>query len=206
MSNILPSESLDDAAPLVEKSELIRQISHGPLPKEVASQLLRQALGTLYPQLNIDPDQTTIATPQWEVVNDQVEAGPIEFQSLTFTLLRNSLFGTKANFLEGQHFLTLEPDVKNPVHLAVSIEEIAKVLNDTAPQLFIELQRQQLEFWNHKGTKMARWLELSDSLRKTLNVQSVKGWDADECAMARAVFNDPDRATRQHSIRGLSAI
>lgn len=206
MSNFLPPEFLDDTTPLVEKSELIRQISHGPLPKDVASQLLRQALGTLYPQLNIDPDQTTVATPQWKIVNDQVEAGPIEFQSLTFTLLRNSLFGTKANFLEGQHFLTLEPDLKNPVHLAVSIEEIAKVLNDTAPLLFIELQRQQLEFWNQKGRKMARWLELSDSLRKALNVQSVKGWDADECAMAREVFNDPDRATRQHSIRDLSAI
>lgn len=206
MRNNTAPESQDDSTPLVGKSDLVRQTSHGPTPSEVASHLLRRKLGERYPELNIDPDKVTVATPQWLVVNDHVEAGPIEFRSLTYVLVRQSFYGTKANYLEGQHFLTLEPDTKDPVHLAVSIEEIARILNDSAALLFIELQRQQLGFWNHKGRMIPRWLELSDSLRKALNVQTVKGWDADECAMAREVFKDPDRSTRKNSNSELSAI
>ncbi|MCK8658089.1 dermonecrotic toxin domain-containing protein [Pseudomonas umsongensis] len=196
----------DDSMALMEQSDLVSQTSHGPLPSEVASDLLREKLATLYPELKIDPDKTLIATPKWLVVNDQVETGPIEFMSLTATLVLHSLYGTTANYLEGEHFLTLESDANDPVHLAVSIEDIARALNDSVPRLFLELQKRQLDYWNHNGQKIPRWQELSDSLRNALNVQTIKGWDADECAMAREVFNNPDRATRKNSNSDLSAI
>ncbi|MVV47469.1 hypothetical protein EJA72_04250 [Pseudomonas sp. PB120] len=196
----------NDTTPLVETSDLVSQTSQGPALSEVASHLLRQALAKSYPALQIDPDNTFIAAPQWLEVQDQLEAGPTRFESLTLALARQGLYGTRANFLEGEHFLTLEPDSKNPVHLAVSIEEIAQTLNNLTAMLFVELQVRQLAFWNAKGHKITRWEELSDTLRKMLNVQQVKGWDADECAMALEVFRDPDRATRKNVNGEFSAI
>jgi hypothetical protein len=196
----------NDTTPLLEKSELVSQISHGPTLNEVASHQLRQSLKMLYPKLDIDPDTTLVATPQWRVVDHQVEAGPTTLESLTHALVHQGLYGTRANYIEGEHFLTLEPEARNPVHLAVSIEEVAGMLNDLAPLLFVELQARQLDFWNSKGHKIARWEELSNSLRKALNVRKVKGWDADECAMAREVFIDPDKATRKNVNNDFSAI
>jgi hypothetical protein len=196
----------NDSTPLVHTSDLISQTSHGPTLDQVASQLLRRALKELYPQLEIDPDAAVVASPQWRVVDDSVEAGPTLFESLTHALVRQGLQGTKANFLEGEHYLTLEPDSKSPVHLAVSIEEIAKLLNESASMLFVALQGSQLDFWNARGHRIARWQELSDTLRQALNVQKVKGWDGDECAMAREVFNDPDNTTRKNTDSGFSVI
>ncbi len=95
--------------------------------------------------------------------------------------------GYKSHFLEGEHYLYLEPDSKSPVHLAVSIEEIAKLLNESASMLFVALQGSQLDFWNARGHRIARWQELSDTLRQALNVQKVKGWDGDECDGARGL-------------------
>ncbi|MDR6914594.1 tetratricopeptide (TPR) repeat protein [Pseudomonas sp. 3296] len=172
----------------------------------MASRLLRQALEQNSPELPIDPDNAYVGTPQWLIVDDHVEAGQTEFESLTLALMRQGLYGTTANYLEGEHFLTLEPDSNNPVHLAVCIEDIAKILNHSASILFVEAQARQLAFWNAKGHAIPRWQELSDSLRKALNVQKVKGWDADECAMAREVFNAPDKTTRINVNSEFSAI
>lgn len=197
MTNNTSSPQID-STPLLETSDLVSLTSHGPALSEVASHLLRQTLEKSWPELQIDPDKAFVATPQWLIVDDHVEAGPTGFESLTLALMRQGLYGTTANYLEGEHFLTLEPDSKNPVHLAVSIEDIAQMLNDSASILFVEAQVRQLAFWNAKGHAIPRWQELSDTLRKTLNVQSVKGWDADECAMAREVFNAPDKTTRKN--------
>lgn len=196
----------DDSTPLVEKSDLVNQTSHGPTLNQVASYLLSQTLEELYPNLNIDPDQAMVATLQWRQVDNQIEERPTRFESLTHALIRQGFNSTTANYIEGEHFLTLEPNAKNPIHLAVSIEEIASTLNDYAPLLFVEFQARQLEFWNQKGHKIARWQELSDSLRKALNVRQVKGWDADECAMAREISMAPDKATRNTVNRDFSAI
>lgn len=195
-----------DSTPLVETSDLVSLTSHGPTLNEVASYLLRQALEKTSPELQIDPDDAYVGTPQWLIVDDHVEAGQTEFESLTLALMRQGLYGTTANYLEGEHFLTLEPGSKNPVHLAVCIEDIAKILNDSASILFVEAQARQLAFWNAKGHAIPRWHELSDTLRKALNVQKVKGWDADECAMAREVFSDPDKTTRKNVNSEFSAI
>jgi len=195
-----------DSAPLLETSDLVSLTSHGPTLSNVASHLLRQAMEAAWPELQIDPENAFVGTPRWLMVDDHVEAGPTGFESLTLALMRQGLYGTTANYLEGEHFLTLEPDSKNPVHLAVCIEDIAKMLNDLATILFIESQARQLEFWNAKGHAIPRWQELSDTLRKALNVQKVKGWDTDECAMAREVFNAPDKTTRKNVNREFSAI
>jgi hypothetical protein len=195
-----------DSTPLVETSDLVSLTSHGPALSEVASHLLRRTLEKSWPELQIDPDKAFVATPQWLIVDDHIEAGPTEFESLTLALMRQGLYGTVANYLEGEHFLTLEPDSKNPVHLAVSIEDIAKMLNDSASILFVEAQVRQLEFWNAKGHAISRWQELSNALRKALNVEKVKGWDADECAMAREVFSAPDKTTRKNVNSEFSAI
>lgn len=196
----------NDSAPLLETSELVSLTSHGPTLSKVASHLLRQAMETAWPELQIDPENAFVGTPRWLMVEDHVEAGPTGFESLTLALMRQGLYGTTANYLEGEHFLTLEPDSKNPVHLAVCIEDIAKMLNDSASILFIEAQARQLVFWNAKEHVIPRWQELSDTLRKALNVQKVKGWDADECAMAREVFSAPDKTTRKNVNNEFSAI
>jgi len=195
----MPDSNLPDVtSPLKEKSDLVSQTSHGPTLNEIASRLLRQALRALYATLDLDPDKALVATPRWRVMNNHVEAGPIDFESLTHALIRQGFNGANANYLEGEHFLTYEPAGISSVHLAVSIEEIAGLLNDLAPLLFVEFQARQLDFWNGQGKQNAHWEELSDSLRKALNVQKVKGWDASECAMARKVFKDPDKATRKN--------
>lgn len=205
MSNNIPLPQ-NDSAPLLETSDLVSLTSPGHTLSTVASHLLRQAMATAWPELQIDPDNAFVGTPQWLMVGDRVEAGQTEFESLTLALMRQGLYGTTANYLEGEHFLTLEPDSKKPVHLAVCIEDIAKMLNHSASILFIEAQARQLDFWNAKGHAIPRWHELSDTLRKALNVQKVKGWDADECAMAREVFGAPDKTTRKNVNTEFSAI
>ena len=194
------------ADPLVEKSNLINQISHGPTLHEVASTLLRQMLKEKYSDLDIDPNTAQVGSPQWQVINDEIERGPITYETLNLALVRHALGGTTADYLEGEHFLTVEPQVDNPVQLSVDIEEIAQILNEAVALLFIEFQERQLDFWNEKVHEMPRWQKLSESLRKVLDVNQAKGWDADECAMAREIFVDPDRVTRKNVKAGFSTI
>ncbi|WP_166221961.1 dermonecrotic toxin domain-containing protein [Pseudomonas atagonensis] len=194
----------DDAAPavlppstaLLGKSELVSQTSHGPTLGTVASQVLSDALKEMYPDLTIDPDRSMIATPQWLIVQNDLVPGVSRFESLSHTLVRLSLFDETANFIAGEHFLTTEPDAPTPLQLAVDIEDIAALLNDYAPLLFVEYQARQLDFWNQTGKRLPRWQELAESLRKALNVKQVQGWNADECAMAQQVFLKPDKSER----------
>ncbi|VVO79616.1 hypothetical protein PS862_01759 [Pseudomonas fluorescens] len=192
--------------PLVEKSDLVNQTSHGPTLHEVASQLLRQMLKEQFTDLDIDPDKAVVGSPQWQVIGDEVESGPISYESLTHALVRHGLCGTTADYIEGEHFLTLEPQADDPVQLAVSIEEVALTLNEAIALLFMEFQDRQLSFWNQTVHELPRWQKLSDSLRKALNVKQVKGWNADECAMAREVFAEPDRVSRKNTNTDFSTI
>lgn len=204
MTDNTPASRSTDS--LVEKSNLINQISHGPTLHAVASTLLRQMLKEQYADLDIDPDKTQVGSPQWQVIDDEVVSGPINYESLSHALVRNALGGTTADYLEGEHFLTVEPQVDDPIQLSVGIEEIAQILNEAVALLFIEFQERQLNFWNEKVHEVPRWQKLSDSLRKALDVNQVKGWDADECAMGREIFADPDRTTRKNVNAGFSAI
>ncbi|MHC8303416.1 dermonecrotic toxin domain-containing protein [Pseudomonas sp. PB3P13] len=183
--------------PLVEKNHLVSQISHSPLLSEVAAPLLRRMLKAHYGELDIDPDKVMVGSPQWSISDGQVVSLPTRYESLTHALVRHSLFGTRADYLEGEHFLTREPHADNPVQLSVGIEDIANTLNDAAALLFVELQERQLHLWNQKKHGVTRWQNFSDSLAKAVKVKQVKGWDADECAMAREVAIAPGRATRK---------
>jgi len=182
--------------PLLEKALLTRLSYGGPTFHEVASHLLRVELKTLYPDLDIDPDNTMIATPAWRFIDNELICINIRYSSLSRALVDQCLNETVANFLEGEHFLTRQPFSDNPVHLEVSIEKIAQLLNDLAPVFFFAFKEQQLAFWNATGAKLPRWQELSDGLRKALNVQEVGSWDADHCAIAQAVSTFPDKQER----------
>jgi hypothetical protein len=195
----MTNDTIDDGEnqPLMEKNQLLSRISHSPLLSEVAAPLLREMLKDQYADLDIDPDKAMVGSPQWQVNDGQVESGPTRYESLTHTLIRHRLYGTTADYIEGEHFLTLEPHVDNPVQLAVDIEDIANTLNDAAALLPVELQDRQLHSWNQQKHQHPRWHAFSDSLQKAVKVKQVKGWDTDECAMAREVATAPDRSTRK---------
>lgn len=188
---------LSNAAILLqEKSALISQTNQGPGLGDVGAKLLREALSQLYPELNIDPDHTLIVTPQWQPGDDTLISIAPQAETLTETLLNQSQSPNLLNYIEGEHFLTLAPLTESPVQLAVSIEDIANLLNDYAPLLFIEFQQLQLDYWNEAINEKPRWHQLSDTLRKAFNLQQVNGWTADQCAVARAVFAHPDKTER----------
>lgn len=180
----------------VKTSATLHEHHQGPTLSEVAAHMLRQALKERYPTQDLDPDQTLIGTPQWQLVDGEPSAGPVEYQTLTQAVVRQFFMGTVANYLEGEHFLTRLPLTTPVVHLSISIEAIAQLLNDYAPLLFVAFGEQQLAFWNEEVHNVRRWHALSDSLRKMLDVQNVDGWDKDQCRVARAVSLYPDKKER----------
>ncbi len=182
--------------PLLEKALLTHLNYEGPTIHEVATNLLRVQLKILYPDLGIDPDTTVIAAPTWEFVDGELIRSGIQYIPLSRALIYLSLEGTAVNYLEGEHFLTRQTGSDHPIHLEVSIEKIAQLLNDLAAVFFIAFKEQQLDYWNATGTQLPRWEELSDGLRKALNVQEVGKWDADHCAIAQAVSAFPDKQER----------
>ncbi|MFW8695472.1 hypothetical protein, partial [Mesorhizobium japonicum] len=102
---------------LLQKSQIVHQTSRGPTVDEVASAVLRQALEALYPQRKIDPEQAMIGTPQWQWLNADRVALPTRFESLTEALIRQFFNGSSANYLEGEHFLTLNHRATPVVHM-----------------------------------------------------------------------------------------
>jgi len=199
------SENTESPA-LLTKSLVTHQTSQGPTVDEVAAQMLRKALKTKFPQRDLDPDHTLIGTPQWQTLEGALVALPTRFESLTQALVRQFFTSTSANYLEGEHFLTSNPQATPVVHLDVSIEAIAEMLNDYAPLLFVAFGERQLAYWNSPGKHAPHWQELSDALRKALDVQHVTGWDDAQCRAARAVSLEPDKTQRQSSDPTLSAI
>ncbi|MNH87930.1 hypothetical protein D3C81_305930 [compost metagenome] len=191
---------------LLKKSLVVHQTSQGPTVDEVASQMLRQGLKALYPERDIDPEHTMLATPQWQWLDGSLVAMPTRFESLTQVLVRQFFTSTHANYLEGEHFLTLHPQATPVVHLDIDIEAIARLLNDCTPLLFVAFRERQLAFWNDTGHQTPRWQELSQALRKTLDVQHVDGWDGDQCHVARAVSLHSDKLERQKNAPTMSGI
>ncbi|MBV6825351.1 dermonecrotic toxin domain-containing protein [Pseudomonas sp. PD9R] len=177
--------------------DVLTQLVTGPSITEVASTVLRPALKALYPDLDIDPALTLVATPSWITHGDQIAPGDNRFESLTAALVRLGLSGTTQAWIDGEHFLTLQPGIDPATQLPVKIEAIACLLNELAPLLFIAYQEQQVDYWNQPTSpEMPRWYQLSDNLRQLWNVSETNSWDADQRAMAHAVFNRPDKAQR----------
>jgi hypothetical protein len=177
--------------------DVLTQLVTGPSLTDAASKALRLALKKLYPNLEIDPQLTMVVTPNWAIKDDQVIPDFPQVESLTDILVRVGLSGTTVTLIEGEHFLTLQPAIEPATQLPVKIDAIALLINELAPLMFVAYQEQQIDYWS--GPTRAgdpRWYQLSDSLRGLWNVDQSLGWDADQQAMARAVYTKPDKQQR----------
>ena len=180
-----------------DRDALLTQLVTGPSIREVATNALQPSLNSLYPTLRIDPRLAMVVTPGWTVQDQQVVPGPWYFESLTDILVRLGVGATSVTWLDGEHYLTLQPLAPTPVQLPVDIEAIARLLNELAPLLFVAFAEQQVEYWNQlTRASMPRWKELARSLRELWNVQSHPAWDDDQRAMARGLFDYPQKTTR----------
>jgi hypothetical protein len=191
---------------LLQKSRLVDQASNGPSLHEAAAQLLRKTLKALCPDQDINPDKAMIASPMGDQDSETQIAYAVRFESLTHALIRLAFSKTTANYIEGEHFLTLTPYASDPVHLAISMDAITQLLNEHAPFLFVILEQSQLDFWNATGKHLPRWQELSDALKAALDVESADGWDADQCTLARLISQQPDKALRKATGTALSNV
>lgn len=193
----MPNDRLDNNHRPPSTYELLTQLTTGPTTHEVAAATLRSALRELYPTLNIDPDLAMVVSPRWHVVGSAVEPAPAVIQSLASVLAHQTLTSERVTYIDGEHFLTLQPNAAAPVHLAVKIDAIARLINELSDLLFIAFQEQQLNFWNASDdSSRPRWQTFSNSLRKVWNVTEEQGLDEHHAAMAREVFQEPDRGRR----------
>ncbi|MBD9464560.1 dermonecrotic toxin domain-containing protein [Pseudomonas sp. Pdm06] len=181
------------------KEAVFNQLLAGPTYPEVASVLLRDALKKLYPTLNLDPHNTVVGEPVWDIVDDEIVRRPTRYETLSEMLA--GLVNEKSDpvlLIEGLHFLTQLPLTHPEVHLPVRIDQIGRLLNELVPAMLTACQEQQLAYWNApQGESGPLWHELSNTLRKAWDVGHVKGWTATECAMARQLFHHPDRKDRK---------
>jgi hypothetical protein len=201
------SETTRTTAPLLlNKSHLVELTSNGPNLHDAAAQLLRKALKKTFPDQQIDPDKAMLVSPIWRQQGEELITHSSHFESLTHALVRQAFTQKVANYIEGEHFLTLTPRVLKPIHLPVSMDAITTLLNEHAPMLFKAFEQSQLDYWNETTENLPRWQVLSDALKNALNIQSVNGWDTHECTLARLMSQHPDKALRPTSGSGLSNI
>ncbi|MBC3299669.1 hypothetical protein H0Z09_00905 [Pseudomonas sp. SWRI18] len=194
----MPSSTSQHSPQVSLTSALITQMASGPAFREVAARLLREELLERYPHLDIDPNIAMVGTPVWEIVEDQVVSRPANFQALTDILAVQAVLAVPALYIEGEHFLTQLPITDPPLHLPVSILDIAGMLNTLAPVMLRGYQQSQLDFWNQlDGDSGPRWQALSSVLRDYWNVQDVEGWTQEDCRMARQLYQAPDPLDRR---------
>lgn len=177
--------------------DVVTQLVTGPSLREVASKTLRPALRTLYPDLDLDPQLAMVVRPTWVIEDDRVVPGRHLIESLTDTLVRLGLSGTTVAYLDGEHYLTLQPDLPSAIQLPVKISAIGKLLNELAPLLFIAYKEHQVNYWDdftYPG--QPRWQQMSQALRNLWKVDANPGWDADQRAMAEALYKYPDKHQR----------
>lgn len=185
--------------PLLQQSRLVELTGQGYSLHQVASAMLREALLASYPEQQIDPDHTMLASPLRENDSTHGAVDTFSFESLTHAFIQHCLHTTTADYIEGEHFLTRTPGAVPPILLPVSMDDVTSIMNERLPFVFLEYQQRQLDYWNESASAQPRWQELSDLLRSAVNVQSANGWDADECALARFVAQYPDKAERAAS-------
>ncbi|WP_448109803.1 dermonecrotic toxin domain-containing protein [Pseudomonas azerbaijanoccidentalis] len=181
-----------------DQDALLTQLVAGPSIREVATHALQPALKKLYPQLSIDPRLAMVVTPTWTLREQRAVAGPRHFESLTDALVRHGIAQTPMIYLEGEHYLTLQPLEPTPAQLPVSIEAIGRLLNELAPLLFDAFQEQQVDYWNRlTNPSTPRWKALSHSLRELWDIETNPNWENEQCEMARNLFTYPDKSTRK---------
>lgn len=195
VSNATPSNTQRPDARLA----LLTQLYAVPSFREAATTLLRQSLQEQYPTLDIDPDTAMLGTPAWELIDEQIIAGPTQYQALSEILARQAVLAAPTVCIEGEHFLTQLPIVEPAVHLPVRITDIAKTINLLAPVMLRAYQQQLINYWNQTNGSGPHWHELSNMLRTVWNVETADDWSATDCAMARTLFTHPDKADRKAS-------
>jgi len=184
------------------RDAVLNQMLAGPTSPEVASLLLRQALKKMYPTLDLDPHNTVVGEPNWDVVDGNIVQLPTRYKSLSDMLAERVGESESTLLIEGQHFLTQLPLTVPEVHLPVRISLIGLLINELVPAMTSAFQEQQLAYWNASlGASGPRWHELSSNLRKIWNVSQVQGWTSTECDMARQLFLYPDLQDRKHHDR-----
>lgn len=186
-----------NAKRLDERAALFTQLYVGPSFRETASHLLRQSLREQYPALEIDPDIAMVGTPTWQLIGDEIVAGATQYQALSDILAIQAVLAEPVLYIEGEHFLTLQPIVEPAVHLPVRMCELAKSLNLLAPVMLRAFEQQLVDYWNQTNGNGPHWHELSSALRAVWNVETLDDWSAIECAMARTLFAHPDKADRK---------
>jgi hypothetical protein len=191
---------------LLNKSRLVELTSGGPTLHDSAAQLLRKALEKTFPEQRIDPDTAMLMSPIWHQRGADLVTRSNHFESLTHALARQAFTRETANYIEGEHFLTLTPRAIEPIHLPIGMDAITTLLNEHASMLFKAFEQSQLDYWNETEEQLPRWQVLSDTLKDALDIQSVNGWDANECNLARFISQNPDKALRPSSGSGLSNI
>ncbi|MDO7898491.1 dermonecrotic toxin domain-containing protein [Pseudomonas citrulli] len=180
------------------REAVINQLFAGPTYPEVATILLRDGLRKLYPTLNLDPLTTVVGQPTWNIVDGEVVQGQTRYETLSDMLARRVDDSEPTLLIQGEHFLTQLPLTVPEVHLPVRIDQIGNLINELVPAMATACQEQQLAYWNASvGDSGPRWHELSNTLRRAWDVHRVRGWSAAECAMARHLFQYPDRQGRR---------
>ncbi|WP_336356536.1 hypothetical protein [Pseudomonas granadensis] len=177
--------------------DVVTQLVTGPSLGEVASKTLRPALKKLYPEQDIDPQSSMVVRPTWRLQADQVVPGRHLVESLTDTLVRLALSGTTVTYLDGEHYLTLQPDQLSAVQLPVKISAIGQLLNQLAPLLFIAYKEQHVRYWDdftYPG--QPRWQQMSQALRNLWSSDAAPDRDTVQQAMVAAVYQHPDKAGR----------
>ncbi|PHX42574.1 hypothetical protein AO284_35960 [Pseudomonas sp. NZIPFR-PS2] len=105
---------------------------------------------------------------------------------------------TTVTWIDGEHYLIYQTTLGPNVHLPVKVDTVGSLINELAPLLPVAYQEQQLLFWNQSPQENGpRWQSFANALRRIWNIESVEGWDEDECNVARNVFLYPDYADRQ---------
>lgn len=178
--------------------DLLTQLTTGPSLREVAAATLRSSLRELYPDLDIDPDLALLITPGWQITAEVILPGTPHAQSLTGALSRCVMSNTTVTWIDGEHYLIYQTTLGPNVHLPVKVDTVGSLINELAPLLPVAYQEQQLLFWNQSPQENGpRWQSFANALRRIWNIESVEGWDEDECNVARNVFLYPDYADRQ---------
>ncbi|XVN13968.1 hypothetical protein QZH47_22040 [Pseudomonas corrugata] len=64
------------------RDAILNQLLAGPTYPEVASILLRDGLKKLYPTLNLDPHNTVVGEPSWDIVDGEIVPRPTRYETL----------------------------------------------------------------------------------------------------------------------------
>lgn len=159
----MPDQPLADSSPAALNNrppsthELLTQLTSGPTSREVAAVTLRTALTALYPSLDID--QTWPWSSRRIGASSMIGSSPPRPKHLAHlgAGTPDADPGNWQIYLDGEHFLTLQPGRPAPVHLPVKSTPL-RACSTSCPNLMLVAQEQYLKYWNaSNGMAGPRW-------------------------------------------------